>query len=143
MCVLRYRFHYFMATGINSSAVAEGFMEHAREEQAHDDQLAERIKQLGGKPELQPSVIAERSHSEYWEGTSLADMIREDLIAERIAIETYRDNGAVLRRQGYDFPSHAGRHLGEERRACGRIGGPAVCRAAGHKPGLAASVLQR
>ena len=91
MCVLRYRFHYFMATGINSSAVAEEFMEHAREEQAHADQLAERIKQLGGKPELHPSVIAERSHSEYREGTSLADMIREDLIAERIAIETYRE----------------------------------------------------
>jgi len=91
MCVLRYRFHYFMATGINSAAVAEEFMEHAQEEQAHADQLAERIKQLGGKPELHPAVIAERSHSEYREGTSLADMIREDLIAERIAIETYRE----------------------------------------------------
>jgi bacterioferritin len=91
MCVLRYRFHYFMATGINSAAVAEEFMEHAQEEQVHADQLAERIKQLGGKPELHPAVIAERSHSEYREGTSLADMIREDLIAERIAIETYRE----------------------------------------------------
>ena len=91
MCVLRYRFHYFMATGINSAAVAEEFMEHAEEEQAHADQLAERIKQLGGKPELHPAVIAERSHSEYREGTSLADMIKEDLIAERIAIETYRE----------------------------------------------------
>ncbi len=91
MCVLRYRFHYFMATGINSAAVKEEFMEHAREEQGHADELAERIKQLGGKPELHPSVIAERSHSEYREGTSLADMIREDLIAERIAIETYRE----------------------------------------------------
>ncbi|MDK2745383.1 MAG: ferritin-like domain-containing protein [Nitrospira sp.] len=91
MCVLRYRFHYFMATGINSSAVKEEFMEHAEEEQGHADELAERIKQLGGKPELHPSVIAERSHSEYREGTSLADMIREDLIAERIAIESYRE----------------------------------------------------
>ncbi|UVT17444.1 MAG: DUF2383 domain-containing protein [Nitrospira sp.] len=91
MCVLRYRFHYFMATGINSSAVKDEFLEHAQEEQAHADELAERIKQLGGKPELHPSVIAERSHSEYREGTSLADMIREDLIAERIAIESYRE----------------------------------------------------
>jgi len=91
MCVLRYRFHYFMATGINSSAVKKEFMEHAEEEQGHADELAERIKQLGGKPELHPSVIAERSHSEYREGTSLADMIREDLIAERIAIESYRE----------------------------------------------------
>ena len=129
-----YRFHYFMATGIHSSAVAEGFMEHAREEQAHADQLAERIKQLGGKPELQPSVIAERSHSEYREGTSLADMIRE---FDRRAY-CHRDlwgNGAVLRRQGYDLPSHAGRDLGEGRRACGRIGGPAVCCATGHNQG--------
>lgn len=91
MCVLRYRFHYFMATGIHSIAVAKEFFQHAQEEQGHADQLAERIKQLGGKPELHPSVIAERSHSEYREGTSLADMIREDLIAERIAIETYRE----------------------------------------------------
>jgi bacterioferritin len=91
MCVLRYRFHYFMATGIHSAAVAEEFLEHAEEEQGHADKLAERIKQLGGKPELHPAVIAERSHSEYREGTSLADMIREDLIAERIAIETYRE----------------------------------------------------
>ncbi|MFY4729029.1 ferritin-like domain-containing protein [Nitrospira sp. BLG_2] len=91
MCVLRYRFHYFMATGIHSASVAKEFFQHAQEEQDHADQLAERIKQLGGKPELHPSVIAERSHSEYREGTSLADMIREDLIAERIAIETYRE----------------------------------------------------
>jgi bacterioferritin len=81
-----------MSAGINSSAVTEEFMEHAREEQAHADLLAGRIKQLGGKPELHPSVIAERSHSEYREGTSLAtNMIREDLIAEHIAIETYRE----------------------------------------------------
>jgi bacterioferritin len=80
-----------MATGIHSAAVADEFLEHAREEQQHADRLAERIKQLGGKPQMHPAVIAETSHSEYREGTSLADMIREDLVAERIAIETYRE----------------------------------------------------
>lgn len=91
VCTLRYQFHYFMATGIHSAAVAEEFKEHAAEEQEHADRLATRIKQLGGKPEMNPVVIAEVSHTEYIEGTSLADMIREDLIAERIAIETYRE----------------------------------------------------
>jgi bacterioferritin len=91
VCVLRYRFHYFMASGIHSIAVRDEFLEHAKEEQGHADQIAERIKQLGGKPDMNPAILAGRSHSEYKEGTSLADMIREDLIAERIAIETYRD----------------------------------------------------
>jgi bacterioferritin len=91
VCVLRYSFHYFMATGIHSQAVKEEFKEHAAEEQEHAERIAERIKQLGGKPEMNPAILTERSHSEYREGTSLADMIREDLIAERIAIETYRE----------------------------------------------------
>ncbi len=91
VCVLRYRFHYHMATGIHSSAVAGEFLEHANEEQAHADKLAERIKQLGGKPEMNPAVFPLHSHSEYKEGSSLADMIRENLIAERIAIESYRE----------------------------------------------------
>jgi len=91
VCVLRYRFHYFMATGIHSAAVAEEFLEHANEEQEHADIIAHRIKQLGGKPEMNPEVIIQNSHSEYKEGTSLADMIREDLIAERIAIGSYRE----------------------------------------------------
>jgi len=91
VCVLRYKFHYFMAAGIHSQAVKQEFLEHANEEQQHADQLAERIKQLGGKPEMNPSVLTSRSHSEYKEGTSLTDMIKEDLIAERIAIESYRD----------------------------------------------------
>lgn len=91
LCVLRYKFHYFMATGIHSQSVKEEFLEHANEEQEHADQIAERIKQLGGKPEMNPAIVAQVSHSEYKEGTSLADMIREDLIAERIAIETYRE----------------------------------------------------
>jgi bacterioferritin len=91
VCVLRYKFHYFMATGIHSAAVADEFLEHAAEEQVHADRIAKRIRQLGGKPEMHPAVIAQASHSEYKEGTSLADMIREDLVAERIAIETYRE----------------------------------------------------
>src|ERR1700756_1035395 len=76
VCVLRYKFHYFMATGIHSAAVAAEFLQHAKEEQGHADRLAERIRQLGGKPEMHPAVIAKASHSEYREGTSLADMIR-------------------------------------------------------------------
>jgi bacterioferritin len=91
VCVLRYQFHYFMATGIHSKAIAEESREHAEEEQAHAGRIAERIKQLGGKPEMNPIAVAKASHTEYKEGVSLAHMIREDLIAERIVIETYRD----------------------------------------------------
>src|SRR5438105_56086 len=91
VCVLRYKFHYFMATGIHSAPVAAEFLEHAKEEQQHADRIARRIRQLGGKPQMDPLVIGETSHSDYREGTSLADMIREDLVAERIAIETYRE----------------------------------------------------
>ncbi|HTV50793.1 MAG TPA: ferritin-like domain-containing protein [Steroidobacteraceae bacterium] len=91
VCVLRYQFHYYMATGIHSQAVKEEFREHAREEQEHAERIAERIKQLGGKPQMNPDTLTSHSHSEYREGSSLADMIREDLIAERIAIESYRE----------------------------------------------------
>ncbi|MGH9769742.1 MAG: ferritin-like domain-containing protein [Blastocatellia bacterium] len=91
ICVLRYQFHYFMASGIHSKAVAEEFREHAEDERAHAGRIAERIKQLGGKPEMNPIAVAKASHTEYKEGVSLTDMIREDLIAERIAIETYRE----------------------------------------------------
>ena len=91
VCVLRYRFHYFMATGIHKEGAAQEFLEHSNEEQQHADRIAERIKQLGGKPELDPSIVAQTSHSEYVEGTSLEDMLREDLVAERIAIQTYRE----------------------------------------------------
>lgn len=91
VCVLRYKFHYFMATGLHSQAVKEEFREHAAEEQQHADRIAERIKQLGGKPEMNPAILTGRSHSEFREGSTLAGMIREDLIAERIAVETYRD----------------------------------------------------
>lgn len=90
VCVLRYKFHYFMASGIHSQPIRAEFREHALQEQEHADQIAERIKQLGGKPEMNPVTLLERSHSEFKEGNSLADMLRENLIAERIAIEVYR-----------------------------------------------------
>ena len=91
VCVLRYKFHYFMATGIHSQAAKDEFLEHAGEEQQHADQIAERIKQLGGKPEMNPAVFAGNAHSEYKEGDTVTDMLKEDLVAERIAIESYRD----------------------------------------------------
>jgi bacterioferritin len=96
VCVLRYKRHYFMADGINADSVAAEFLEHAGEEQAHADQIAERIVQLGGEPNLSPEGLAERSHSEYVEGTTLIDMIKEDLIAERIAIDSYKEIVAYL-----------------------------------------------
>jgi bacterioferritin len=91
ICVLRYKRHYFMAKGINSEPVAQEFLEHAAEEQEHADRIAVRIVQLGGAPDLNPDTLTKRSHSEYTEGTTLVEMIREDLIAERIAIDTYRE----------------------------------------------------
>ena len=91
VCVLRYKRHYYMAQGIHSESVRAEFLEHAKEEQAHADEIAERIVQLGGEPDLNPAGLATRSHSEYVEGKNLRDMIREDLIAERIAIESYRE----------------------------------------------------
>ena len=91
VCVLRYKRHYFMATGINSLSVKNEFLQHATEEQAHADHLAERIVQLGGEPDLSPEGLLGRSHSEYVEGTSLVEMITEDLVAERVAIDSYRE----------------------------------------------------
>jgi bacterioferritin len=91
VCVLRYRYHYFVASGIHSAGVAEEFLTHSNEELRHVDMLSERINQLGGNPEMNPAVITQVSHSEYNEGESLAEMIREDLVAERIAIESYRE----------------------------------------------------
>jgi bacterioferritin len=91
ICVLRYQFHYFMATGIHSEAIADEFREHANEEQEHAGRIAARLKQLGGKPEMNPSSVAKVSRTEYKEGVSLADMISGDLVAERIVIETYRE----------------------------------------------------
>jgi bacterioferritin len=91
VCVLRYKRHYFMATGIHAEPVAKEFLQHAAEEQGHADEIAERITQLGGEPNLNPEGLLSRSHSEYAEGDSLISMIREDLIAERIAIDTYAE----------------------------------------------------
>lgn len=91
VCVLRYKRHYFMATGIHAEPVAKEFQQHAAEEQGHADEIAERITQLGGEPNLNPEGLLTRSHSEYAEGDSLLSMIREDLIAERIAIDTYAE----------------------------------------------------
>ena len=91
ICVLRYKRHYFMARGIHSGPVAAEFLEHAGEEQEHADRIAERIVQLGGAPDFAPDSLSARSHSEYVEGNSLVDMIKEDLVAERIAIDSYRE----------------------------------------------------
>lgn len=91
VCTLRYKRHHFMAKGINSEAVAAEFAEHATEEQEHADRLAERIVQLGGEPDFAPDGLKIRAHSEYKEGGSLTEMIKENLIAERIAIDTYRE----------------------------------------------------
>ena len=91
VCVLRYKRHYYMASGIHAQAVAEEFLEHAGEEQGHADLIAERIIQLGGEPDLNPDGLLTRSHSEYVEGEGLVDMIKEDLVAERIAIDSYAE----------------------------------------------------
>jgi bacterioferritin len=91
VCVLRYKRHFFMATGINAQSVAQEFLQHANEEQSHADQIAQRIVQLGGEPNFSPDGLTTRSHSEYVEGESLIDMIKEDLVAERIAIDSYRE----------------------------------------------------
>ena len=89
VCVLRYKRHHYMASGLTSGPIAQEFLEHAGEEQEHADQIAERIVQLQGEPDFNPSTLVDRSHSEYEEGTTLVDMIREDLVAERIAISIY------------------------------------------------------
>ena len=91
ICTLRYKRHYFMAKGIHAESVAAEFREHAAEEQEHGDRIAERITQLGGEPDFSPDGLATRSHAEYVEGDTLESMIREDLVAERIAIDSYRE----------------------------------------------------
>jgi bacterioferritin len=91
VCTLRYRRHYFMASGINAESVAQEFLQHANEEQQHADQIAARIVQLKGEPNFNPEGLLTRSHAEYVEGDSLIDMIKENLVAERIAIDSYRE----------------------------------------------------
>ena len=102
VCVLRYKYHYFMASGINAKSIAQEFLEHAGEEQQHADQIAQRITQLDGTPNMSPEGLLTRSHSEYVEGDGLVDMIKEDLVAERIAIESY---GEMIRYIGTDDPT--------------------------------------
>lgn len=102
VCVLRYRRHYFMATGINADSVAAEFLQHANDEQGHADEIAARIVQLGGEPNFNPEGLLTRSHAEYVEGDSLIDMIKEDLVAERIAIDSYRE---IINYLGHDDPT--------------------------------------
>ena len=102
VCTLRYRRHYFMASGINAESVAQEFLQHANEEQGHADQIAQRIVQLKGEPNFNPEGLLMRSHAEYVEGTSLIEMIKEDLVAERIAIDSYREMITYL---GNDDPT--------------------------------------
>src|SRR5437588_8737056 len=91
VCVLRYKRHYFMAQGIHSDPIAQEFLQHANDEQGHADQIAARIIQLGGAPNFSPDGLLSRSHSEYVEGDTLVDMIKEDLVAERVAIDSYTE----------------------------------------------------
>jgi bacterioferritin len=102
VCVLRYKRHYFMASGIHAEGVAAEFLEHANDEQGHADRIAQRIVQLQGEPNFNPEGLLMRSHAEYVEGTSLTDMIQEDLVAERIAIDSYREMITYL---GNDDPT--------------------------------------
>ena len=102
VCVLRYRRHYFMASGINADSVAAEFLQHSNDEQGHADQIAQRIVQLGGEPNFSPEGLLTRSHAEYVEGETLTDMIKEDLVAERIAIDSYRD---IIQYLGNDDPT--------------------------------------
>ncbi len=91
VCILRYKNHYYRASGINAPQVAAEFLQHANEEQGHADLIAERIVQLGGEPNFSPEGLLTRSHAEYVEGSDLKDMIKEDLVAERIAVESYTE----------------------------------------------------
>ena len=91
VCVLRYKRHYYMASGLNAGPVAAEFLQHATDEQGHADQVAMRITQLDGEPNFNPDGLAERSHADYVEGDTLLDMAREDLVAERIAIGSYQE----------------------------------------------------
>jgi bacterioferritin len=102
ICVLRYRRHHFMAKGIHSPSIADEFLVHSNEEQGHADRIAERIVQLGGEPNFSPDGLSARSHAEYIEAGSLNDMIKEDLVAERIAIDSY---GEIIRYLGDKDPT--------------------------------------
>ena len=102
VCVMRYRRHHFMATGIHSKTVADEFLAHSNEELAHADAIAKRIVQLGGEPNFAPDELTRNSHAEYVECDTLAEMIKENVIAERIAIDSYRE---FIRYLGFDDPT--------------------------------------
>ncbi len=96
VCTLRYKSHYYRAEGISAEVAAQEFLEHAQQEEQHADWLAERIVQLGGKPNFSPEGLQTRSHAEFVEGDTLREMVVEDLVAERIAIDSYREIAAYL-----------------------------------------------
>jgi bacterioferritin len=102
VCTLRYRSHYFRAKGVHAPGIEDEFLEHANEEQQHADRVAKRITELGGTPNLDPEGLAKRSHAQYGSGETLSDLIKEDLIAERIAIATYSE---IVRWLGNDDPT--------------------------------------
>lgn len=102
VCILRYKNHYFLASGIHSESVAQEFLQHANEEQIHADRISKRIVQLQGKPNWSPEGLAARSHAQYVDGQSLGQMIKENLVAERIAIDIYREMIAYI---GQDDPT--------------------------------------
>ena len=91
VCVLRYKRHYFMASGVKAAVAAQEFLEHATQEAEHADKLAERIVQLGGEPEFNPDLLSKNSHAQYVAGNTLKEMVYEDLVAERIAVDSYRE----------------------------------------------------
>jgi len=117
VCVLRYKRHHYMAEGINSAPIAAEFLQHAVEEQGHADLIAARIVQLQGEPDFDPATLVDRSHAEYQEGTTLEDMLREDLVAERVAIASYAemiswlgDGDVTTRRMLEDILAVEGEH---------------------------------
>ena len=125
VCVLRYYRHYFMASGMLADSVKAEFLEHAQQEQEHANMLAERIVQLGGEPDLNPDTLTKRSHAEYKEGQDLRDMVKEDLIAERIAIDSYREMINYIGDTRHHHQAHPGIDPGPGRRARRRVLRPA------------------
>jgi bacterioferritin len=134
VCVLRYMHHYFMATGVHGKSVAEEFKEHADAEREHADEIGERIQQLGGKPDFNPGTLVQRSVAQYVEGETLADMIREDLIAERSVIEVYSE---MIRYFGEKDPTTRVllEHILSEEEEHARPGRPALHRGSRDRPG--------
>lgn len=130
VCVLRYKSHYYRAKGVHAPGVADEFLEHATEEQDHADRVAKRITELGGTPNLDPTGLATRSHAQYGSGETLNDMIKEDLIAERIAIGTYSEivrwlanDDATTRRLIEDLLAKEEEHADDLANLLARMGG--------------------